>query len=68
MKESNNTDTSGKIQSPPPTGGVGENIPAYNQQLPIKDKAARQQAQALIEKKGNRYERLSFQNKIPVPA
>ena len=69
MKESNsnNTDTSGKVQGPLPAGGVGDNISAYNQQLPIKDKSARQQVHLLIEKKTGLYGWYSFQNNIPVP-
>jgi hypothetical protein len=65
MKEgSNNSD---KIACPRSVD-MTRNILTYNQQLPIKDKAAHQQAQELIEKKGNRFGRLSFRNNIPVPA
>ena len=69
MKESNsnNTDTSGKVQGPLPAGGVGDNISAYNQQLPIKDKSARQRVHLLIEKKASLYEWFTFQNNMPVP-
>jgi hypothetical protein len=67
MKESNsnNTDTSGKVQHPPVR--VGGNISTYNQQLPIKDKSARQQVHVLIEKKTHLYGGDFFQNDMPVP-
>ena len=67
MKESNsnNTDTSGKFRGP--SLGVGGNISAYNQQLPIKDKSARQQVHVLIEKKTGLFGWYSFQDNIPVP-
>jgi hypothetical protein len=47
MKESNNTDTSGKVQYPPL--GVGGKISTHYQQLPIKVKLLRLQVQPLIE-------------------
>jgi hypothetical protein len=67
MKESNsnNAETSGKFQAP--SLGVRGNISAYNQQLPIKDKSARQQVHVLIEKKTHLYGGYFFQNNMPVP-
>ena len=66
MKESNsnNADTSGKVQAP--SLGVRGNISAYNQQLPIKIRKERLQPQVLIEKKASLYEWYSFHN-MPVP-
>ena len=40
------------------------NFSAYNQQLPIKEKSARQQVQVVIEKKASLYGWHSFQNNL----